>query len=85
MARQLVRWFGDQQAADAASPQQMLEARGISPKVVNPIEQKMAVLRDAYLTVAGHKRPGIRAGLPLDEALKKARALSAQIRQLSKQ
>jgi hypothetical protein len=39
----------------------------------------MNLLRDAYLGAAGHKRPGIRAGLPIEEAERRARKITAQI------
>ncbi|MDY0166132.1 MAG: SGNH/GDSL hydrolase family protein [Thermoguttaceae bacterium] len=84
MARQLIRWFGDAEAAGADSPEAMLEARGISPDAMKLIRQRMAVLRDAYVAAAGHKRPGVRAGLPVPDALDKARELLGQIRELAR-
>lgn len=80
MARQLIRWFGDVQAAATDSPEAMLEARRISPDAMKPIRQRMSLLRDAYVAAAGHKRPGVRAGLPVPEALEKAQELAEQIR-----
>ncbi len=84
MARQLIRWFGDAEAAAAESPEAILEAQGFSPGAMKLIRQRMAVLRDAYVAAAGHKRPGVRAGLPVPEGLDKARELSAQIRELAR-
>ena len=37
-----------------------------------------------YIGAAGHKRPGVRAGLPVPEARQKARELSEQIEGLAK-
>jgi len=34
--------------------------------------QRQSLLRDAWLSHVGHKRPGVRAGLPLEEAQKKS-------------
>ncbi len=84
MARQLIRWFGDAEAAGADTPDAMLEVRGISPDVMKPIRQRMAVLRDAYVAAAGHKRPGIRAGLPVPEALEKARELAEAVHDVTR-
>jgi lysophospholipase L1-like esterase len=84
MARQLIRWFGDAEAAGADSPEAMLEARGFSPDAMKLVRQRMAVLRDAYVTAAGHKRPGVRAGLPVPDALEKAQELSGQILELAR-
>ena len=40
--------------------------------------QRQKILRDAWLTHVGHKRPGIKPGLPLDEANAKAAKLLKQ-------
>jgi hypothetical protein len=45
------------------------------------VEQRMKLLRDAYVATAGHKRPGVAKGLPLDAAQEQAAALSARIRE----
>ncbi|TWT92291.1 GDSL-like Lipase/Acylhydrolase [Neorhodopirellula pilleata] len=42
-------------------------------------QQKMRLLRDAYVAAAGHKRPGIKAGLPIDQAIEQANQLQEQI------
>ncbi len=44
----------------------------------------MAILRDAYLAAAGHKRPGIQAGLAVPEAQQEATELTRQIGDLVK-
>ncbi len=81
MARQLIRWFGDDEAASADSPEKMLADQGASAEVMELVQKRMTVLRDAYVSAAGHKRPGIRPGLPIPEALKEAEELSEQIYQ----
>jgi hypothetical protein len=48
------------------------------------VRERGRILADAYLTAAGHKRPGMKAGLPLDEANQKAAALDARIRGAAK-
>lgn len=47
------------------------------------IQKKQEILRDAWLTETGHKRPGVKPGLPLAEAEAKAAALDAQARELA--
>ncbi len=44
------------------------------------IRQRGRILLDAYLATAGHKRPGMAKGMPLDAALAKAAELDAGIR-----
>lgn len=56
-----------------------LESRG---EVLKLTAQRQFLLRDAWLSQVGHKRPGVRAGLPLEEAQQKARELDRQITDL---
>lgn len=50
-----------------------------SPKLLELMTRRTALVHDAWLSAVGHKRPGIRAGLPLAEAKQKAAELDAQI------
>ena len=84
MAQQLVRWFGDERAADAQSPPEMLAAGEVPEEVLQQVRQRLNLRRDAYLNAAGHKRPGIKAGLPIEEAEQQIRQLTAKIRELQK-
>lgn len=43
------------------------------------VEQRMSLLHDAWLSHVGHGRPGVKPGLPLEEAQAKAAELDAQI------
>ncbi len=79
IARQLITAFGGDDLADVESPQAMLEARQVPTDVYKLVEKRMGLLRNAYLSAAGHQRPGIAAGLPLDEAEQQAVALTQQI------
>ena len=73
ICRAVLRGLGDRQAADAETPA-ALEA--FLPEVT----QRMQLLRDAYLSAAGHLRPGMKTGLPIAEAEAKARAITDSIR-----
>lgn len=53
-------------------------------KLLQLVTQKTALLHDAWLSKVGHKRPGVKAGLPLDEAMAKANELEKQIETLVK-
>lgn len=44
-------------------------------QVVQRYKQRQSILRDAWLTYVGHKRPGVKKGLPLKEATARADAL----------
>ena len=47
------------------------------------IKKKHSILRPAWLSHVGHKRPGNAPGLPIEEALKKAAELDAEARKLA--
>jgi pimeloyl-ACP methyl ester carboxylesterase/lysophospholipase L1-like esterase len=82
VARQLIRWFRDEKAAAAESAPDMLKALGAPPELLPLVQQRVNLLRDAYVGAAGHKRPGVAAGLPVAEAEKKAQELTARIETL---
>ncbi len=82
VARQLIQWFGDEKRSAAANPKDMLALQGIPEALLPLVQQRVSVLRDAYVGTAGHKRPGVAAGLPVPEAEKQAAELSAKIRQV---
>jgi len=46
------------------------------------VEQREVLLRDAWLTRVGHKRPGVKAGLPWDKARSQAAELEQKIQAL---
>lgn len=67
----------------------ILKAFGYKPvdraqtKLIQKVRVKQFLLRDAWLTHVGHKRPGVKKGMPLEEAQKKAIELEEEIRELS--
>jgi lysophospholipase L1-like esterase len=79
MASELIGWFGDEKSASAATPQAMLELNGVKPEALDLVQRRVNVLRDAYVGAAGHKRPGVAAGLPISEAEAKYTALTHEL------
>jgi lysophospholipase L1-like esterase len=84
IAQQLIAACGDEKAAAQASPEKMLAASDVPAEVWPLVQRRMSVLRDAYVATAGHKRPGVAKGLPLDQANEEAAKLSQQIAALRK-
>ena len=72
--------FGDRGLTAAASPAELLKAQGLPDSLLALIEKRAALRRDAYVSAAGHKRPGVAAGLPIAEAEKQADVLTAEIK-----
>ena len=61
----------------------MLDVHPNGERLLKLIQQRQRLMRDAWLTDTGHKRPGMKKGLPLAEAQSKAAELEKQIRELS--
>jgi lysophospholipase L1-like esterase len=53
------------------------------PELLKLVTQRMTMLHDAWLSHVGHQRPGVKAGLPLEEARMRAadldRAIAARV------
>ena len=79
MAQQLFAGFGDEKAAACATPDELLQLQQLPAEVLPLVQQRMSLLRNAYLTASGHQRPGIAAGLPLPEAETKSQEITAKI------
>ena len=84
VAQQVLKALGDEKAAAAASPKEMLMNVDAPAELLPLVQQRVNTLRDAHVATAGHKRPGVAPGLPLPDALKKADELSARIADLWK-
>jgi lysophospholipase L1-like esterase len=83
MAQQLIAALGDLEVIAAKSPAEYFAARKLPAEALPLIGKRMSVLRDSYVGTAGHKRPGVAKGLPIDEATKSAAEISAKISALS--
>jgi lysophospholipase L1-like esterase len=50
--------------------------------VLELVRQRQRLLKDAWLTATGHKRPGMKAGLPLEDAERRSREIEEKLRAL---
>jgi S-methylmethionine-dependent homocysteine/selenocysteine methylase len=55
-----------------------------SEQILKLVSQRQTMMKDAWLTATGHKRPEMKVGLPLEEARAKAAEIEKQIRALMK-
>jgi lysophospholipase L1-like esterase len=83
MAEQILLHLGAKDLAEVDDPKAMLETHANGERLLKLIQQKQRMMKDARLTDTGHKRPGMKKGLPLAEAQLKAAELENQIRELS--
>jgi len=73
ICRAVLAGLGDEAGAAAETP---VALEAFLPEVT----ARMQLLRDAYLSAAGHVRPGVREGLPIGDAEARARGLTESIR-----
>jgi|GEM_PF-5524612 len=52
----------------------------VPKETVDLVMKRQTILRDAWLSHVGHKRPGIKKGLPLEDAEEEAKKLLGQIK-----
>ncbi len=83
MAKAILQHLGARDIADATDAKAMLSNVPKGAEVLKLIQQRQRVLKDAYLTAAGHKRPGMKTGLPIAEAEAKAKEIQVQLDMLS--
>ncbi len=80
MAREVLRYLGEEIEMESQGDANLEEVFGNHSDVLSLIVTRQRLMRDAWLSSTGHKRPGIEAGLALDIAEKQARKLDQQIR-----
>lgn len=51
----------------------------VSPEISKQVEQRQRLLHDAWLSHVGHKRPGMKPGLPLAEVQSRAKQIDASL------
>lgn len=85
MAKQILLNLGEIKIATATNMQDVLSGYKNGEAVFQLIEKEQAIRKDAYLTFTGHKRPGMKTGLPLTEAEQQCADIEKQIKALVKQ
>lgn len=74
MAQQLLLYLGEKEAARYADIQAAMAAKYRGAEILKLVTERQTLMRDAWLTATGHKRPGVKPGLSLQQA----RELAAQ-------
>jgi lysophospholipase L1-like esterase len=84
IAREILRHWGvpDGELANTTSVEQVLSAHPHGLEVLKLVQQEQRLLKDAWLTATKHNRPGMKQGVPLEEAERKAGELVDEIRRL---
>ncbi len=83
IAREILRhWNSLGNAAQATSGEEALAAYPKGTQLLQLVAERQRLLKDAWLTAAGHKRPGMNPGLPLNDAERKAGDIQQRIDEL---
>jgi lysophospholipase L1-like esterase len=84
IARQILRHWGIPagEVADDSSSEQVFASIPHGLDVLKLVQKKQGLLKDAWLSETGHKRPGMRKGMPLAKAEKKAAEIDNEIGKL---
>ena len=83
MAKTILVHLGLNDLASVDGATDLLGKYPNGPQVLKLVQQKQRMLKDAWLTDTGHKRPGMNKGIPLADAQTKAVELTRQIHQLA--
>lgn len=78
MAREILKYFNPE-AHYAIDWKEQLRYQPKLYNVFQLVSKKQSILKDAWLTKTGHKRPGIPKGLPINEAVSKAAMIDKQL------
>lgn len=84
MAREVLKFLGATDVAQAKSAEEMAAAPTHGVEIFKLVTQRENLLKDAWLTATGHKRPGMATGMPLEQAEAKAQEIGKQIETLLK-
>ncbi len=82
IARQLIAWFGDAEAAAASDAAKMLQQKNAPEKLHALVARQSGLMRDSLVATAGHKRPGVAKGFPFEQAVLKSSEISEEINKL---
>ncbi|WP_422928862.1 SGNH/GDSL hydrolase family protein [Singulisphaera sp. PoT] len=76
----LAHWgFPTGKLGDETSAERVLAADPGGTEVLKLVQRRQRLLKDAWLTETGHKRPGMNRGVPLDEARREAQKIEAEL------
>ncbi|GAB3694713.1 hypothetical protein GCM10027592_15910 [Spirosoma flavus] len=84
MAKSILLGIGEKSVASATDLKSSIASIPNSAQISKLIADRQNLMKDAWLTATGHKRPGMAMGQPLPEAQAKAADIEKQIRTLVK-
>ncbi|GAB3891589.1 SGNH/GDSL hydrolase family protein [Spirosoma agri] len=83
MAKSILLGLGEKTVANAPDIKSAIAGHPNGNQILALVSERQNLMKDAWLTATGHQRPGMKVGLPLADAQKKAAELDARIQALS--
>ncbi|WP_291125889.1 SGNH/GDSL hydrolase family protein [Flavobacterium sp. UBA6031] len=84
MAKQILLYLGETGLENVKDLKSALSGYPNGEAVLKLVEKRQEIMKDAWLTYTGYKRPWMNVGLPIDEALQKQDEIEKQIQSLLK-
>lgn len=85
MAKAILLGLGETELAKATDMPSALSGFKNGDAVFKLVEERQAIMKDAWLSLIGHKRPGMKVGLPLKDAQIKRDEINLKILALLKE
>ncbi|AKD54364.1 SGNH/GDSL hydrolase family protein [Spirosoma radiotolerans] len=82
IAKSILLGLGEKAVAKAPTVAAAIGPIPNTAQIISLVTDRQNIMKDAWLTTAGHDRPGMKTGLPLKEAKVKAASIDAQIKAL---
>ena len=79
MAKQILLYLGEKAVVAAPDIHAALNATPHGEAILKLVAQRQSLMKDAWLTAAGHKRPMMNVGIPLGEAMEKYKEMEKEI------
>lgn len=84
MAKELLLYLGETEITQYTNEKDAFEPFNNGPKIASLIKERQLIMKDSWLTAAGHKRPEMARGMPIVLAKKKIKIINRQLRKLLK-
>ena len=84
IAKQLLLYLGEKEVAPYPGIKSVVAGNPKGEALLKLVAERQAFMKDAWLSATGHQRPGMKTGLALPEARKKAAQAEEQLQELLK-
>lgn len=83
MSKEILIYLGEKNLNNAESIHEALSTIPNGEQILELVAQRQLIMKDAWLTSTGHQRPGMKTGLSMHEAKKKAKKIQKSINALN--